>query len=62
MLITIVLFKGERRNEEGSRNIIYIKTKKTSKSNHRDHIIRKRINKVKNYRFETKSPSHEKFG
>jgi len=51
MPIITVLLESKRCNEQGSRNIIYIKTKETSKSNHRDNPIRKRSYKIKNPRF-----------
>lgn len=61
MSISIVLLESKRKHEQGSGNIIYSKIEEISRSNIRNHPIRKRVNKVKNPRFEAKSSSDEEY-
>lgn len=61
MSISIVLLESKRKHEQGSGNIIYSKIEEISRSNIRNHPIRKRVNKVKNPRFEANSSSDEEY-
>jgi len=61
MSISTVLLESKRKHEQGSGNTIYLKIEEISRSNIRNHPIRKRVNKVKNTCFEAKSSIDEEY-